>query len=487
MTESNNNALKAYCVKCRTKRDMRLVEPVFTKTGTPGTRGQCGECGTKLFRMGATAAHDGMPKPEKIERPKRKKTKAKPRKKTRSRAKGKTAANPNGKRQNVGKLVIVESPAKARSIGGYLGAGYTVMSSLGHVRDLLRSRLSVDVEADFEPEYRVPNDKRAIVKELKAAAEGADEIYLATDPDREGEAIAWHLVAAAEMPQPNIKRVVFHEITDGAVADAFSHPRQINMDLVNAQQARRILDRLVGYQVSQLLWSKVRGGLSAGRVQSIALRLVVEREKEIEAHVAVEYWTVDAELAKQGAADASGRFTASLVKIADANVTYNSKGDKAPVLDSEATVRPHVNALQQSQFVVDAVKRGTRRSRPAPPFTTSTLQQAASNRRRLSARRTMQLAQQLYEGINIGGGNPVGLITYMRTDSVQVSKQAVADARAYIGKITAKTTCPRSRQPTKPEHAGPRKRTKPSAPPACSVRPRRCSPFWIGRSCSFIR
>ena len=198
----------------------------------------------------ATAAHEGIPKPEKIERPRRKKAKAKPRKKTRSKARRKTARNANAKREDVGKLVIVESPAKARSIGGYLGSGYTVMSSLGHVRDLLKSRLSVDVEADFEPEYRVPNDKRAIVKELKAAAEGADEIFLATDPDREGEAIAWHLVAAADMPQPNIRRVVFHEITEGAVADAFTQPRQINMDLVNAQQARRILDRLVGYQVS---------------------------------------------------------------------------------------------------------------------------------------------------------------------------------------------------------------------------------------------
>ena len=210
----------------------------------------------------------------------------------------------------------------------------------------------------------MPNDKRAVVKELKAAAEGADEIYLATDPDREGEAIAWHLVAAAEMPQPNIKRVVFHEITDSAVADAFSHPRQINMDLVNAQQARRILDRLVGYQVSQLLWSKVRGGLSAGRVQSIALRLVVEREKEIEAHVAVEYWTVDAELAKQGAADASGRFTASLVKIADANVTYNSKGDKPPVLGQRSHSAPPCEGPAAEPVCGE---RGQTRDAPQPP------------------------------------------------------------------------------------------------------------------------
>ena len=201
------------------------------------------------------AAHEGIPKPEKIERPKRKKSKRKAKPKSKAKSRAKSAAV----RQNIGKLVIVESPAKARSIGGYLGDGYTVMSSLGHVRDLLKSRLSVDVEHDFEPEYRVPNDKRAIVKELKAAAEGADEIFLATDPDREGEAIAWHLVAAADMPQSNVKRVVFHEITDGAVADAFAQPRQINMDLVNAQQARRILDRLVGYQVSNCSGRKCVG------------------------------------------------------------------------------------------------------------------------------------------------------------------------------------------------------------------------------------
>lgn len=430
MADSNTDALQAYCVKCRTKRDMGATVPVYTKTGAPGTRGQCAECGTKLFRMGATAAHNGIPKPEKIERPKRKKTKPKRLAKPKSRAKSR--AKTKAKRKDIGKLVIVESPAKARSIGGYLGDGYTVMSSLGHVRDLLKSRLSVDVENRFEPEYRVPNDKRQIVKELKAVVEDADEIYLATDPDREGEAIAWHLVAAAEMPPSNVKRVVFHEITDSAVADAFSQPRQINMDLVNAQQARRILDRLVGYQVSQLLWSKVRGGLSAGRVQSIALRLVVEREKEIEAHAPVEYWTIDADLAKRTNGGDSSNFRSRLARIADANVTFNPKGHLPPVLDSASTVQPHVDAWLQSQFVVDSVNRGTSQSRPAPPFTTSTLQQAASSRHNFSARRTMQLAQQLYEGIDIGQGNPVGLITYMRTDSVQVSRQAVAEAREFI-------------------------------------------------------
>ena len=430
MTDSDSQTVEAYCFKCKTKRDMHNPEAIYNKAGAPATRGKCPECGTSMYRTGATSAHDGIPKPEKIERPKRKKAKrkAKPKRKAKSRAKA------NSARKNVGKLVIVESPAKARSIGGYLGDGYTVMSSLGHVRDLLKSRLSVDVERDFEPEYRVPNDKRPIVKELKAAAEGADEIYLATDPDREGEAIAWHLVAAAEMPQPQVKRVVFHEITDGAVTDAFSRPREINMDLVNAQQARRILDRLVGYQVSQLLWSKVRGGLSAGRVQSIALRLVVEREKEIESHLPVEYWTIDADLEKRSPGGDSSNFISRLVKISDANVTFNPKSSKPPILTARRPYSRTSTSCANANFLLDAIKRGTSQSKPAPPFTTSTLQQAASSRRGFNARRTMQLAQQLYEGIDIGQGNAVGLITYMRTDSVQLSGQAVSEARAFITK-----------------------------------------------------
>ena len=364
--------------------------------------------------------------------PKRKPSKTKAKKKKRSKSAAKSNGRKPAKRAKIGRLVIVESPAKARSIGGFLGKDYTVLSSVGHVRDLLKSRLSVDVEQNFEPEYRVPNEKRAVVKELKAAAEVAGEIYLATDPDREGEAIAWHLVAAAEMPTAQTKRVVFHEITDGAVAEAFAHPRQINIDLVNAQQARRILDRLVGYQISQLLWSKVRNGLSAGRVQSIALRLVVEREDEIAAFKPREYWTVDAALAKPGQGGESGRFTASLVQINDLKVTFDPKKGDPPVLDSEATVQPHLDALRQSMFRVAGVKRGTRQSKPSAPFTTSTLQQAASNRRGFGASRTMRIAQQLYEGIDLGQGSSVGLITYMRTDSVQVSKDAQSQARKFV-------------------------------------------------------
>jgi DNA topoisomerase I len=406
--------LQAYCVKCKTKRDMQDPQAVYTKTGAPGTRGVCTECGTNLFRMGETPAHANVPKPEKIEKPVRKKkaTKAKKRKK----------AKKKQPKKNIGKLVIVESPAKARSIGGFLGKGYTVMSSKGHVRDLLKTTLSVDVENEFEPKYRVPNDKRAVVKELKSAAQYADEIFLATDPDREGEAIAWHLVAAAEMPEDNIKRVVFHEITDTAVAEAFSHPREIDIDLVNAQQARRILDRLVGYNITELLWAKVRNRLSAGRVQSIALRIVVEREKEIEAFTPVEYWSIDALLGKKNLNGKKGEFTARLAKI----------NGEDPVLDSEQVVNPHVEILEKSLFIVKSVKRGTRIRRPSAPFTTSTLQQEASRRLNFNARRTMQNAQQLYEGIDIGQGKSVGLITYMRTDSVQVSEQAQADARDFI-------------------------------------------------------
>ena len=424
MSEDTVQNLQAYCVKCRTKRDMRNPQAVYTKTGTPGSKGPCPVCGTTLFRMGETAAHAHVPKPEKFEKPVRK---AKPKTKKSPKSRKKSSRN------RIGKLVIVESPAKARSIGGFLGKGYTVMSSKGHVRDLLKSALSVDIENEFEPKYRVPNDKREIVKELKQAAQDADEIFLATDPDREGEAIAWHLVAAADMPASGVKRVVFHEITDSAVADAFAHPRDINIDLVNAQQARRILDRLVGYNITELLWDKVRNRLSAGRVQSIALRLVVEREKEIQAFAPVEYWTIDALLGKQNPNGKQNGFQARLLKV---------DGDDL-ALDNEAVVRPHVEVLEKSLYKVDDVKRGTRQRKPYAPFTTSTLQQDASRRSNYSARRTMQIAQQLYEGIAIGKGNPVGLITYMRTDSVQVSKQAQAEARSYVHKTFGKEFTPK--------------------------------------------
>ncbi len=402
--------MQAYCVKCRDKREIANPEAVFTSTGTPGTRGSCLECGTTIFRMGHTEAHEALPKPDVV---KKRATKKKKKRSNKKRAPRKS-----------GKLVIVESPAKARTVGNFLGKGYTVKASKGHVRDLLKSQISVDVENDFKPKYRVPNDKRQTVKDLKKDVESAAEIFLATDPDREGEAIAWHLMQATDIEADRLKRVVFHEITDRAVEHAFAHPREINMDLVNAQQARRILDRLVGYTLTPLLWDRVRNRLSAGRVQSIALRMVVDREREINAFVPVEYWTVDAELTKRSTNGKKAHtLTARLVKI---------NGEDAE-LSNEAEVMPHVEILEKSQYQIETVKRGTRRRRPSAPFTTSSLQQEASRRLNFSARYTMSLAQRLYEGIDVGGTEgTVGLITYMRTDSTNVSQQAVEEARDYV-------------------------------------------------------
>lgn len=411
----SDNTMQAYCVKCKEKRDMSDATPTYTKTGTPATKGICPVCGTGLFRMGVTDAHEGIPKPEIIASPKRKKT---------TKSKGKKGKKKARRKRKIGKLVIVESPAKARSIGGYLGDGYTVMASKGHVRDLLVTQLSVDVENDFEPKYRVPNDKRDVVKEIKAAVEDATEVFLATDPDREGEAIAWHLMAAADIDS-SAKRVVFHEITKDAVKEAFDHPREIDMSLVNAQQARRILDRLVGYSITELLWDKVRNRLSAGRVQSIALRIVVDREREIDAFTAVEYWSIETDLSKQSKnGKKEDTFRAKLAKI-------NGKDFD---LNSETEVTPHVEILEKSQYIVDNIKKGTRTRKPSPPFTTSTLQQEASRRIGFNARRTMRAAQQLYEGIELATGETSGLITYMRTDSVNVSPQAQREARSYVSK-----------------------------------------------------
>ena len=438
----SDDKLQVYCLKCKARRDMIDPQAIYSRAGIPGRKGVCAECGSALFRRGKTEAHAHIPKPEKIEKPARKKTtgrkKTPAKKKTR---KVKTAAKRKPAAKNIDKLVIVESPAKARSIGGFLGKGYTVMSSKGHVRDLLKYALSVDVENEFEPKYSVPKDKRAVVKELKAAARNAKSIFLATDPDREGEAIAWHLVAAANMPPDSVKRVIFHEITDAAVAEAFAHPRHINMDLVNAQQARRIIDRLVGYKVSGILRYKARRGLTAGRVQSIALRLVVEREKEIEAFVPVEYWTIDSLLGRQNLNGSQREFIAHLVKINGKNVIYRANSDKDPPLDSAAAILPHLKLLD-GIFIVDTVKHGTRQRRSSPPFTTSTLQQEASRQLGFSARRTMQIAQQLYEGIALGDGKPLGLITYMRTDSLQVSGQAQTQARNYIHQNFGKSYTP---------------------------------------------
>jgi DNA topoisomerase-1 len=395
---------------------MKDAQAVFTASATPATKGVCEVCGTGLYRMGMTPAHEGMTRPEPAER--------KPR--AERKPKGKRNGKRNGDKpiERRGRLVIVESPAKAKTVGRFLGSDYTVKASVGHVRDLLRSQLSVDVENDFTPKYRVPNEKKEVVKDLTAAGERAAEVYLATDPDREGEAIAWHLMESAGFEADRVKRVVFHEITQNAVREAFDHPRGINIELVNAQQARRILDRLVGYKLSPLLWEKVRSRLSAGRVQSVALRLIVEREREIQAFVPVEYWSIHAELAKRvtPAPEKRASFLAKLVKI---------NGREAD-LKNEPDTHAIVADLERADYAVANVKKGERRRRPNPPFTTSTLQQEASRRLGYAAKRTMGLAQQLYEGITLGDEGSVGLITYMRTDSTNVSSGAQQEARDYI-------------------------------------------------------
>ena len=325
------------------------------------------------------------------------------------------------------KLIVVESPTKARTIKKFLGRNYAVESSMGHVRDLPKSKLGVEVEKDFAPSYVVPRDKSATVKKLTEHARKASEVLLATDPDREGEAIAWHLLEALKRKMKNqdlsAKRVVFHEITEDAVRHALDEPRDINADLVDAQQARRVLDRLVGYKMSPFLWRKVQRGLSAGRVQSVALRLIVDRERGIEAFAPQEYWSLHANLAKRPAKRAQDQFDAELVQVS---------GKKPEINDGE-TAENIVAELDGAAWPVQKISVRDRRRRPSAPYTTSTMQQDASGRLNLGAARTMRLAQQLYEGIEIGGEGQVGLITYMRTDSVQVSNEAIAQVRQFIG------------------------------------------------------
>lgn len=342
-------------------------------------------------------------------------------------AKKKTTRKPAAKKAAAaprGKLVIVESPAKAKTIGRYLGRGYTVKASMGHIRDLPKSTMGVNVDADFEPKYLIPRDKSKVVKELKASVKGAKEIYLATDPDREGEAIAWHLIAATEAEGKPVHRVVFNEITPDAVMHAIENPREIDMDLVDAQQARRILDRLVGYGVSPLLWKKVKRGLSAGRVQSAALRIVSEREREIEQFQPVEYWSLDADMAKITGKKPTKRdqFRASI----------NLVSGKKPELVTGDQTHAIVDALEGASWRVNSViRRETKRNAQAP-FTTSTLQQEASRKISMSVRRTMQIAQELYEGVDLGAEGTQGLITYMRTDSVNISASVQQQTRGVI-------------------------------------------------------
>ena len=320
------------------------------------------------------------------------------------------------------RLVIVESPAKARTLAGILGSEYDIRASVGHVRDLPKSGLGVDTDHGFAPSYLIPEEKRSVVEEIRKAASRASEIYLATDPDREGEAISWHLVEAAGFQDRPHQRVVFHEITPEAVREAFQHPRPIDHRLVDAQQARRVLDRLVGYQISPILWQKIRRGLSAGRVQSVALRMIVEREREIKAFVPKEYWTIDVDLTTEQA-DA-GAFTAQLVgpigKKRKTDIPDQAEADRLTAL------------LRSASYRVSDITKKPQSRRPAPPFTTSTPQQEALRRFGFSAKRIMAIAQQLYEGMELPGEGQAGLITYMRTDSTNIAESAKLVARAYI-------------------------------------------------------
>ena len=315
-------------------------------------------------------------------------------------------------------LVIVESPSKAKTIGKYLGPGYEVKASMGHVRDLPKSKIGVDIEGGFVPQYQPIKGKEDVISDLKKAAKKSGRVYLATDPDREGEAISWHLKQLLDLPEDRTFRVTFNEITRKVVTESIRQPRDIDQDLVDAQQARRILDRIVGYELSPLLWKKIRRGLSAGRVQSVAMRLVADREKEIADFVPQEYWTLDVHLQNHAAAS----FTAHY---------YGVDGKKYEPKD-EADTQRILEELKKEAFAVKTVKRTDKQRSPTPPFTTSSLQQEASRKLNMTPRRTMAIAQQLYEGVDITGEGTVGLITYMRTDSLRISDEAQADARGFI-------------------------------------------------------
>ncbi len=370
------------------------------------------------------------------------------------------------------RLVIVESPAKAKTIGKYLGRAYTVKASMGHIRDLPKSKLGVDTEHDFAPQYLIPRDKSKTVKDLKQSVESAREVYLATDPDREGEAIAWHLAHATGLGDDSskTKRVVFHEITPEAVKEAIAHPRALDMNLVDAYQARRVLDRLVGYNISPILWKKVKSGLSAGRVQSVALRLVVDREREIEAFDPVEYWTIGADLSKIPTGGKKATRISSRIRVRTrqtphrwwpiwkARRTRSAKdqskiptgGKKATRKDqfrrwelfrvrgkkaelaNEADSAQVVTDLEGASYRVAEVKKRETQRRPSAPFITSTLQQEASRKLNFNARRAMGVAQSLYEGVRLGSEGEQGLITYMRTDSTNVAFVAQQEARGVI-------------------------------------------------------
>ena len=327
-------------------------------------------------------------------------------------------------------LVIVESPAKAKTIKKYLGTNYEVTASMGHLRDLPKSQLGVDIENDFEPKYITIRGKGELIAKLKKDAKNSAKVFLATDPDREGEAISWHLANLLSIDPDSQCRITFNEITKTAVKDAITKPRMIDEDLVDAQQARRVLDRIVGYQISPLLWKKVKKGLSAGRVQSVATKLIVDREREINAFDEEEYWTIDV-----GLTNDKGKqpFVAKF---------YGTTPKKKMPLPDEETVKKVTDSLKNSSYTVFDVVKGEKKRTPAPPFTTSTLQQEASRKLNFTARRTMAAAQQLYEGVDIKGSGSVGLITYMRTDSLRISAEAQSECRDYISSVYGKEYIP---------------------------------------------
>ncbi len=317
------------------------------------------------------------------------------------------------------KLLIVESPSKVKPIQKYLGNGYKVMASVGHVRDLPKSKLGVDIDKGFKPQYINMPDKKEVINSLKQAAANCDGVYLATDPDREGEAISWHLAQILALDLNDANRVTFNEITKSGVTAGIKEPRKLNIDLVDAQQARRVLDRIVGYKLSPFLWKKVKSGLSAGRVQTVALRLIVERERAIEKFVSEEFWNVDAKFV-------AGRKTFSAKLFSDIN------GNKLETIENGEVAQRIVDSLENAVYTVSEIKKGKRNRQPAPPFITSTLQQEASRKLGFTGQRTMRIAQQLYEGVEIAGTGVTGLITYMRTDSLRISEEARAAANAYI-------------------------------------------------------
>jgi len=460
----------AYCVKCKTKREMQNPQPLFNARGSAYSKGTCPVCGTGLIRLGATEAHTSLDRGALIAQAKQKAeeqvSKGASEKKTKPRAskskiknqKSKISETPSAIRHSPAApgtpLVIVESPAKARTIGRFLGRDYRVRASIGHIRDLPERQMGVDLEKDFQPHYVISPKKKDVVKELKAYAQDASEIFLATDPDREGEAISWHLLHALDSSVRGkpVRRVEFHEITQEAIARAFANPREINQQLVDAQQARRVLDRIVGYTISPLLRKKINTkNLSAGRVQSVAVRLVVEREREIGAFVAVEYWSIEAELKKQAttksqiptlAPHASAgvtnnqlqKFRAKLIKVGDKDFECHA-GEDALKLKA---------ILEKCSYVVLDVRKKEVLRNPSPPFITSTLQQEASRKLGFNAKRTMAIAQQLYEGITLGDAGSTGLITYMRTDSTNIAESAGKEAWAYIKEKFGQEFLPRT-------------------------------------------